>query len=207
MLYLMKKSGSVNVTMAKRAVRQRITWARQWTGLLLSRNNNTEKSSNSNKEKSKTLPTTLQRKQTASSIGSVTMLRTNSSPVEVRPPTSPVPTGAGGSRFSSFGKALFRHKSNKGSPSTPASSSNPELMKVDTRKVSRNSTIKGPDVDTAPASPPPIQKSLSDASLPKLMASHSLDEIVNLNNEERGSAAPEIADTASKAAKRISSSF
>ncbi|KAI8577998.1 hypothetical protein K450DRAFT_249446 [Umbelopsis ramanniana AG] len=207
MLYLMKKSGSVNVTMAKRAVRQRITWARQWTGLLLSRNNNTEKSSSSNKEKSKTLPTTLQRKQTASSIGSVAMLRTNSSPVEVRPPTSPVPTGASGSRFSSFGKALFRHKSSKGNSSIPPSSANPETLKVDTRKVSRNSTMKSPDVDTPPAVSPPIQKSLSDASLPKLMASHSLDEIINLNSEEIGSGALETVDKTSKAAKRISSSF
>jgi hypothetical protein len=202
----MKKSGSVNVTMAKRAVRQRITWARQWTGLLFSRNNNIEKSSNSNKEKSKTLPTTLQRKQTASSIGSVAMMRTNSSPVEVRPPTSPVPTGASGSRFSSIGKALFRHKSSKGSPNIPPSSASPEILKVDTKKVTRNSAIKGPDVDTTVVSPT-IQKSLSDASLPKLMASHSLDEIVNLHGEETGGSASEIGNTTSKAAKRISSSF
>lgn len=207
MLYLMKKSGSVNVTMAKRAVRQRITWAKQWTGLLFSRNNNIEKSSNGNKEKSKTLPATLQRKQTASSIGSVSMLRTNSSPVEVRPPASPVPTGAGGSRFSSFGKALFRHKSSKGSPSIPLSSASPEILKVDTKRVARNSSpIKGPDVETTAVSPT-IQKSLSDVSLPKLVTSHSLDEIVNLNGEEISGSTAEIVATTSKAAKRISSSF
>ncbi|CAG8546537.1 1354_t:CDS:2 [Ambispora gerdemannii] len=35
MLFLMKNSGKVNVTMAKRAVRQRIGWAKQWAGALL----------------------------------------------------------------------------------------------------------------------------------------------------------------------------
>ncbi|KAH8551069.1 hypothetical protein BGW37DRAFT_494705 [Umbelopsis sp. PMI_123] len=208
MLYLMKKSGSVNVTMAKRAVRQRITWARQWTGLLFSRNNSTDKSGNGNKEKVKTIPAALQRKQTASSIGSVTMLRTNSSPAEVKPPGTPLPSStsnAGGGRFSSFGKALFRHKSSKGSPNMTPSSAIPETLKVDTKKVTRNNIVKGPDVETTVLSPR-VQKSLSEVSLPMLSASQSLEEITKLDGAEVATA-PDVANAATKAAKRISSSF
>jgi hypothetical protein len=204
----MKKSGSVNVTMAKRAVRQRITWARQWTGLLFSRNNSTDKSGNGNKEKVKTLPAALQRKQTASSIGSVTMLRTNSSPAEVKPPGTPLPSStsnAGGGRFSSFGKALFRHKSSKGSPNMTPSSAIPETLKVDTKKVTRNNIVKGPDVETTVLSPR-VQKSLSEVSLPMLSASQSLDEITKLDGAEVATA-PDVTNAATKAAKRISSSF
>ncbi|PKC05636.1 hypothetical protein RhiirA5_361088 [Rhizophagus irregularis] len=40
MLFLMKNSGKVNVTMAKRAVRQRIGWAKQWAGSLFKNKTN-----------------------------------------------------------------------------------------------------------------------------------------------------------------------
>ncbi|CAG8463037.1 5198_t:CDS:2 [Diversispora eburnea] len=40
MLFLMKNSGKVNVTMAKRAVRQRIGWAKQWAGSLFRNRSN-----------------------------------------------------------------------------------------------------------------------------------------------------------------------
>ncbi|KAG0219705.1 hypothetical protein BGX33_001471 [Mortierella sp. NVP41] len=43
MLFLMKNSGRMNVNMAKRAVRQRVGWAKQWAGSIFKRggNNNT----------------------------------------------------------------------------------------------------------------------------------------------------------------------
>ncbi|RIA89254.1 hypothetical protein C1645_876855 [Glomus cerebriforme] len=48
MLFLMKNSGKVNVTMAKRAVRQRIGWAKQWAGSLFkNRTNNIAQNSTS----------------------------------------------------------------------------------------------------------------------------------------------------------------
>ncbi|KAG0240107.1 hypothetical protein BGW41_007200 [Actinomortierella wolfii] len=40
MLFLMKNSGRMNVNMAKRAVRQRVGWARQWAGSIFRRGNN-----------------------------------------------------------------------------------------------------------------------------------------------------------------------
>ncbi|RIB08630.1 hypothetical protein C2G38_2044988 [Gigaspora rosea] len=46
MLFLMKNSGKVNVTMAKRAVRQRIGWAKQWAGSLFRTRANTTNNNN-----------------------------------------------------------------------------------------------------------------------------------------------------------------
>ncbi|CAG8513592.1 7077_t:CDS:2 [Acaulospora morrowiae] len=46
MLFLMKNSGRVNVTMAKRAVRQRIGWAKQWAGSLFRHRANSAHSTN-----------------------------------------------------------------------------------------------------------------------------------------------------------------
>ncbi|KAF9335400.1 hypothetical protein BG006_000187 [Podila minutissima] len=40
MLFLMKNSGRMNVNMAKRAVRQRVGWAKQWAGSIFKRGNN-----------------------------------------------------------------------------------------------------------------------------------------------------------------------
>ncbi|KAG0249532.1 hypothetical protein BG011_009206 [Mortierella polycephala] len=53
MLFLMKNSGRMNVNMAKRAVRQRVGWAKQWAGGIFKRggnnsNNNANHQSNSN---------------------------------------------------------------------------------------------------------------------------------------------------------------
>ncbi|KAF9984653.1 hypothetical protein BGZ65_012977 [Modicella reniformis] len=47
MLFLMKNSGRMNVNMAKRAVRQRVGWAKQWAGGIFRRGNN-HNNSNSN---------------------------------------------------------------------------------------------------------------------------------------------------------------
>ncbi|KAF8925348.1 hypothetical protein BGZ58_000881, partial [Dissophora ornata] len=41
MLFLMKNSGRMNVNMAKRAVRQRVGWAKQWAGSIFRRGGNT----------------------------------------------------------------------------------------------------------------------------------------------------------------------
>lgn len=206
MLYLMKKSGSVNVTMAKRAVRQRITWAKQWTGLLFTRNN-ADKSGNGNKDKAKSPPATLQRKHTASSLGSVSMMRTNSSPAEIKPPTSPIPSGVnngGGGRFSSLGRALFRHKSNRGSMSVlPPPPAIPEALKVDTKRGVRNINVAKA---SEPSPSPKITRSQSEVSFPTLTASLSLDELSQHARLEESTAAPEV-NAATKAAKRISSSF
>ncbi|KAG9304081.1 hypothetical protein G9A89_005991 [Geosiphon pyriformis] len=48
MLFLMKNSGKVNVTMAKRAVRQRIVWAKQWAGSFLRKKATSSSNPNSN---------------------------------------------------------------------------------------------------------------------------------------------------------------
>ncbi|GAB5593044.1 hypothetical protein Unana1_07944 [Umbelopsis nana] len=203
MLYLMKKSGSVNVTMAKRAVRQRITWAKQWTGLLFTRNN-ADKSGNGTKTKPPPAP--LQRKQTASSVSSVSMIRTNSSPADIKPPTSPIPSGVSNSgRFSSLGRALFRHKSNKGASGSAVSTLPPpllpETLRVDTKKGSRSVNVKALDANP----PPKITRSQSEVSLPVLTASHSLDELIH--HPVTTSTTPVVDVASSKAAKRISSSF
>ncbi|KAI1316978.1 hypothetical protein EDD11_009136 [Mortierella claussenii] len=47
MLFLMKNSGRMNVTMAKRAVHQRVGWAKQWAGGIFRRGNSTSNNSNS----------------------------------------------------------------------------------------------------------------------------------------------------------------
>ncbi|KAF9971226.1 hypothetical protein BGZ73_005858 [Actinomortierella ambigua] len=46
MLFLMKNSGRMNVNMAKRAVRQRVGWARQWAGSIFRRGNNNNAAAN-----------------------------------------------------------------------------------------------------------------------------------------------------------------
>lgn len=48
MLFLMKNSGRMNVNMAKRAVRQRVGWAKQWAGSIFKRGNNTNSSNVNN---------------------------------------------------------------------------------------------------------------------------------------------------------------
>lgn len=48
MLFLMKNSGRMNVNMAKRAVRQRVGWAKQWAGSIFKRGNNTSSSNVNN---------------------------------------------------------------------------------------------------------------------------------------------------------------
>ncbi|CAI2188502.1 199_t:CDS:2, partial [Funneliformis geosporum] len=55
MLFLMKNSGKVNVTMAKRAVRQRIGWAKQWAGSLFKNRANNVAHNNGNIKKSHNL--------------------------------------------------------------------------------------------------------------------------------------------------------
>ncbi|KAF9140060.1 hypothetical protein BGX30_007098 [Mortierella sp. GBA39] len=46
MLFLMKNSGRMNVNMAKRAVRQRVGWAKQWAGSIFKRGGNNSNNSN-----------------------------------------------------------------------------------------------------------------------------------------------------------------
>ncbi|KAF9903704.1 hypothetical protein EC991_003431 [Linnemannia zychae] len=48
MLFLMKNSGRMNVNMAKRAVRQRVGWAKQWAGSIFKRGGNNSNNNNSN---------------------------------------------------------------------------------------------------------------------------------------------------------------
>ncbi|KAF9365104.1 hypothetical protein BGX34_011377 [Mortierella sp. NVP85] len=60
MLFLMKNSGRMNVNMAKRAVRQRVGWAKQWAGGIFRRgnannNNNADSTGNSRQQSSTNL--------------------------------------------------------------------------------------------------------------------------------------------------------
>ncbi|KAF9368984.1 hypothetical protein CPB97_004028, partial [Podila verticillata] len=55
MLFLMKNSGKMNVNMAKRAVNQRVGWAKQWAGGFFRRGQGTQVTSSNNKNGS-TLP-------------------------------------------------------------------------------------------------------------------------------------------------------
>ncbi|KAG0365145.1 hypothetical protein BGZ54_006831 [Gamsiella multidivaricata] len=48
MLFLMKNSGRMNVNMAKRAVRQRVGWAKQWAGSIFRRGGNNHNSGGNN---------------------------------------------------------------------------------------------------------------------------------------------------------------
>ncbi|KAF9184897.1 hypothetical protein BGZ51_003060 [Haplosporangium sp. Z 767] len=48
MLFLMKNSGRMNVNMAKRAVRQRVGWAKQWAGGIFKRGGNNNNNNNNN---------------------------------------------------------------------------------------------------------------------------------------------------------------
>jgi hypothetical protein len=214
MLYLMKKSGSVNVTMAKRAVRQRITWARQWTGLLFTRNNQ-DKSSSSNKAKN--VPPTPQRKGTSSSLSSVSMLRTNSSPADL-PPPSPIPTGvnnSGSGRFSSIGRALFRHKSNKSIsqntsiPSSSPSSVKPDIPKIDTKRPLMTGYRKSLDgSQLILEGSPKVKRSQSEISLPQLVARHSVDgSVPHASTPGLPTALSELSAAQQRAAKRTSTSF
>ncbi|KAJ2958461.1 hypothetical protein NQZ79_g5920 [Umbelopsis isabellina] len=211
----MKKSGSVNVTMAKRAVKQRITWARQWTGLLFTRNNNTDKSSNGNKAKN--VPPTPARKATSSSLSSVAMLRTNSSPADL-PPPSPIPTGvnnSGSGRFSSLGRALFRHKSNKSiSQNSSATSPVPtsgkaDLLKIDTKRPLMNGYRKSLDSSQMILDGPlRVQRSQSEISLPQLVARHSVDgSVQHASAPSLSIALSDLSAAQQRAAKRTSTSF
>ncbi|KAG2180287.1 hypothetical protein INT43_004076 [Umbelopsis isabellina] len=208
----MKKSGSVNVTMAKRAVRQRITWARQWTGLMFTRNNNPDKSNTDNK--SKNVPPTPARKGTSSSLSSAAMLRTNSSPADL-PPPSPIPTGvnnAGYGRFSSLGRALFRHKSNKSMsqnssiPSPPSTSGKAELLKIDTKRPVMNGYRKSLDSSQMILDDPvKVQRSQSEISLPQLVARHSVDgSIQHVSAPSLPIALSDLSAAQLRAAKRTS---